>query len=364
MNDLTAIPRICDNVDVGIDETTQELHFIFVNSRTDVVVSADTETIALVGLMDGGHTVSQLLNSVRDTVSQESVMELIAFLEDERILEWSGSSDHSVFPQFLRQIAFFKDFTGEPEEVQRRLDDAHVGIVGAGAIGASIASQLVRMGLRTIHVIDPDCVEPSNLSRTPLYLLSDIGVPKATALQNALRRVSESYSPGRSYTEPLTGTSHSGLTWMSEHCSVVVNCADQPNVAQTSEWVGRVCMKTAVPHVLAGGYRTHLGFIGPTVIPGQSACWKCFADDYLRNDPFGKHGWRRLPSCRVTGGSLMALSEMVASVHSWEIVRILTKMLPPLMVDRKAEIDFQTLGISWFEVHRAASCTECALASA
>ena len=82
----------------------------------------------------------------------------------------------------------------------------------------------------------------------------------------------------------------------------------------------------------------------------------------LAHDPFGKVGWRPLEVSRPTGGSLGPLAGIVSSVHAWEAIRVLTGVLPPLMTNRKAEIDFATLGITWEHVVRLPRCEECAKA--
>lgn len=127
----------------------------------------------------------------------------------------------------------------------------------------------------------------------------------------------------------------------------------------SSEWVGRACMAAKVPHILAGGYRTHLGFLGPTVIPYESACWKCFALDYEENDPFARMGWKPLEMSLPSGGGLGPLNAMVSAFHAWEAIRVLSGILPPLMVNRKGEIDFITMATSWHEVPRNPRCLEC-----
>src|SRR5262249_54144766 len=62
---------------------------------------------------------------------------------------------------------------------QERLQAARVLVVGAGALGNEVLKNLALIGLGTIHVIDLDVVEPSNLSRSVLFRAEDGGRPKA-----------------------------------------------------------------------------------------------------------------------------------------------------------------------------------------
>ena len=47
----------------------------------------------------------------------------------------------------------------------RILEQAVVGIVGVGGGGSHIAQQLAHLGVKHLRLIDPDCVEFSNLNR-------------------------------------------------------------------------------------------------------------------------------------------------------------------------------------------------------
>ncbi len=86
--------------------------------------------------------------------------------------------------RYSRQILF----PGIGEEGQRRLREAHVGIVGCGATGAAAASLLARAGVGTLTLIDRDFVEPSNLQRQVLFDESDAleALPKAEAARRKI----------------------------------------------------------------------------------------------------------------------------------------------------------------------------------
>ena len=68
---------------------------------------------------------------------------------------------------------------------QSRLQAANILVVGAGAIGNEILKNLTLLGFRHVVVIDSDCIEESNLSRTVLFRPQDIGRPKARVAADA-----------------------------------------------------------------------------------------------------------------------------------------------------------------------------------
>ena len=67
--------------------------------------------------------------------------------------------------RYSRQVLF----AGIGETGQQQLAQAHVAIVGCGAMGAASASLLARAGIGTLTLIDRDFVEPSNLQRQVLF---------------------------------------------------------------------------------------------------------------------------------------------------------------------------------------------------
>lgn len=69
------------------------------------------------------------------------------------------------------------------------VENARVGIAGAGGLGSNCALFLVRAGVRRLAVADFDIVSPSNLNRQ-FYFPSQIGMPKTAALAENLRLVS------------------------------------------------------------------------------------------------------------------------------------------------------------------------------
>jgi len=72
---------------------------------------------------------------------------------------------------------------------QRALADSTVVIVGCGGTGSHTAVQLAHLGVRGLVLIDPDYIEPSNLSRIVGSTASDVGRPKVDVLADAVRRI-------------------------------------------------------------------------------------------------------------------------------------------------------------------------------
>lgn len=71
----------------------------------------------------------------------------------------------------------------QPETVTERIH-----IVGCGSVGATLAENLVRLGLTKITLYDFDRVSPHNLANQ-IFRQQDIGVPKVEALRDILLEI-------------------------------------------------------------------------------------------------------------------------------------------------------------------------------
>lgn len=70
-------------------------------------------------------------------------------------------------------------------DVCQRLRDARVAVAGLGGLGSQVAIMLARCGVGTLHLIDCDVVEMSNLNRQA-YRICHLGKRKVDALSEEL----------------------------------------------------------------------------------------------------------------------------------------------------------------------------------
>lgn len=75
---------------------------------------------------------------------------------------------------------------------QEKLRHARVTVVGAGGVGGIALLQLARMGIGSIHVIDQDIFEASNLNRQMLSSVSRIGSKKVETAADLLKDINPS----------------------------------------------------------------------------------------------------------------------------------------------------------------------------
>lgn len=77
-----------------------------------------------------------------------------------------------------KHISFFDPLTIKDE----------IHIIGVGAIGSNIATQLVRLGVTNLHIWDFDTVDEHNITNQ-IYTSEDIGKPKTEALLAYLLKI-------------------------------------------------------------------------------------------------------------------------------------------------------------------------------
>ena len=76
----------------------------------------------------------------------------------------------------------------QTEEINGKLENAKVVILGAGGLGSNIAHMLARLGVGKMILYDFDVVEPSNLNRQH-YGVNDIGKMKAETTAERIKEL-------------------------------------------------------------------------------------------------------------------------------------------------------------------------------
>ena len=64
-------------------------------------------------------------------------------------------------------------------ENTRRLQEAHIAVIGLGGVGSWTAEALARCGIGTLTLVDGDTVDPTNINRQLYALHSTVGQSKA-----------------------------------------------------------------------------------------------------------------------------------------------------------------------------------------
>ncbi|TVR16495.1 MAG: ThiF family adenylyltransferase [Planctomycetota bacterium] len=155
----------------------------------------------------------------------------------------------------------------------RDLEQARVVIVGCGSVGSNLAELLVRQGLGHITVIDPDHIEPSNLSRTT-YQWSDCGKAKADALVRRLMAV-QPWVVADGHCADIHALPPAQIDKLIDNADLVVGATDDP---AAQNLLNRHCYAAGIPAVYLGCYDGAAGGEVIMVVPdAQTPCLRCAA---------------------------------------------------------------------------------------
>ncbi|MBM3118496.1 MAG: HesA/MoeB/ThiF family protein [Chloroflexi bacterium] len=149
---------------------------------------------------------------------------------------------------------------------QKKVANARVMVVGAGALGNEALKNLALVGIGQILIVDFDAVEAANLTRSVLFHADDIGKLKA---QVAAERLKELNPDVRVTIICGDITTDVGLG-VFRNMDVVLVGVD--NFAARI-FVNRACYKVGTPWI-NGGIQEMVGEFH-VYIPGEGACYEC-----------------------------------------------------------------------------------------
>ncbi len=182
------------------------------------------------------------------------------------------------------------------------LASRRVIVAGAGSVGSRVAEDLVRSGVGTLTVIDPDRVDAANLARS-VYSAADIGMPKPEALGRRLESIDPSVVVDRQ-PSPL-GTLD--LAVVLADVSLVVAATD--DLAEQA-LLAHHAYAAGIPLVACALYRrAAAGEVVLSVPAAGTACWTCAVGAGTAADA------RRPKRDYGLGGRLAGESALGPSIH-------------------------------------------------
>ncbi len=103
-----------------------------------------------------------------------------------------------------------------------KIEQARIGIAGAGGLGSNCAACLARVGFRNFTIVDFDQIEPSNLDRQ-FYFEDQVGMKKVEALRTNLLRI----NPQLELQMLPVKLEPGNIPEIFRACDVVVECLDR-----------------------------------------------------------------------------------------------------------------------------------------
>lgn len=308
--------------------------------------------------LDGNHSLGHIASATG--LHRQEVRKLISSLRKAKILCNEQQTDMAMEEtRFSTQLNFFAEFETlklSREEMQARLITSHVTIIGLGGIGTWVAQGLTLSGVRQFTLVDPDVVELANLNRQCLFTLKDVGQSKAVVIADKLLQTDPAIQVRVLCAKILNKEDCLDAV---QDSTLIVNCADEPHTDTINRIVSETGYALGIPHILCGGYDGHLSFVGPTFIPGKSACWYCYEHALDRQLKRADYEHLAVTPSHIQGGNIGAISAITANYHVLEAIKVLTGFAPPTMLNRAAELDFLTFGIHFRTFKKRRNCSLC-----
>ena len=191
------------------------------------------------------------------------------------------------------------------EKGQEKLASSSAAVIGCGALGTTIANNLVRSGIGHIKVIDRDIIELNNLQRQNLFDEDDIGLPKASVAAEKLKKINSEIK----IEYIVDDANHKNIESIINSMDVVIDGTDNMLIRFL---INDACIKHGIPWIYGGVIETQ----GMTmnIIPNKTPCFRCIVQD------FPEAGI--LPTCD-TVGVLNAIPTIIGSIESNEALKIL-----------------------------------------
>ncbi len=166
---------------------------------------------------------------------------------------------------------------------QETLKNSKVLIAGVGGLGTEIAKNLAMTGIGTIHLVDMDIIEHSNLNRQILFTDADEGEPKANIAAKNLKKI----NPFGKYIAHF-GSLEELDPKIYEECDLYIAGLD--SVKARKELIRRA-VHNRKP-LIDGGTGKWAGH-AYTYLPGENACLEC--------DPMREQEREDLAACTLVG---------------------------------------------------------------
>lgn len=311
----------------------------------------DGRVLALLKLLDGEHSsldVHSSLSAIFPDITLAEVEEAIHDLDDAALLQGAddlgadfGAADRERWSNNLGFFETYATLATSKFEFQRRIRDAKVAVLGVGGIGSHVLIDLVAIGFHDIRIVDFDTIELSNLNRQILYGEPFIGRPKvevaterAKALNSAVR-----IDPVR-----LKITSADDVYDVVRDREAIIAVVDRPKM-HILNWLNEGCVRAGTA-LISGGVDTQRA-VHFTVVPGISGCVQCLITSIEASDPTSRMVLDEMHQIdrdgRDFGEDTAAFNGLVlfdAGYMVAELVRLTSRVSPPLSVGRQLEMTF------------------------
>ena len=231
-------------------------------------------------------------------------------------------------------------------EGQKKLEAAHIVLIGAGGLGSPAAYYLAAAGIGTLSIIDNDVVDKSNLQRQILHTEAGIGTPKVDSALNALNALNPRVKIQTHQARLTSDNVHAIIA----NADVVIDGSDN---FPTRYLLNDACVELAKPMVYAAVERFNgqISVFDAGRHPGVSPCYRCLFPEA----PTGVDA----PNC-AEAGVLGVLPGVMGLLQATEAIKLVLNIGKPLS-GRLLQFDALAMRFSEIQIPVDHECSSCGL---
>jgi len=257
--------------------------------------------------------------------------------------------------RYADTLAFFERYATLSvgrEDMQERMQTAHVLVLGLGGVNATVVGHLCGFGVDRLTLVDSGSIGMRDLARQHLARWRDVGARTARRAAVWVRDIDPSMQVD-AVDSGLSGGAALGSI-LDRYCPDIL-VADVDGSVDVDTWVNAACVAAGIPFVRAA--IKHSTAMVYSVDPGRSACVACVTGPAAAQSAEAIRLLRERPG---TGLSIGPIAGMVASASALEILRYITGFEPPaysgapVRIEVGAGVDMRPL--PW---RRDPSCRAC-----
>ena len=333
-----------------------DVYLLRPSAGTDIhIENPDEAGRRLLEAIDGTRTRETLI----EEFGSDEVNDLLAQFEELGVVEDASDDDlisSRVFERFDRQLRYFSDITTGPpaSELQKRLEDSRIAVLGVGGLGGWSALNLACCGVGEMLLLDFDRVELSNLNRQVLYSEADVGRFKAVA---AGERLSGFNSSMKVETRVQRLDSEAAIAETIAGYDMVIDACDWP-AHDIEHWINSACFAAGIPFI-AMSHFPPVARVGPLYVPGVTGCFVCQEIGYRRTFPLFDVAMEQQRGKESPAATLGPACGLIGGQIGLDVLHYLTGLAQPSTLGVGHIYDLRTMEVEREPVTPEPTCPVC-----
>ncbi len=252
--------------------------------------------------------------------------------------------------KYKRQISSFNSLTGieysKAIEMQKRICDSCVCVIGIGGTGSHLALTLASIGVGELILVDFDSIELSNTSRQVLYDEGDVGKLKIDVAKEKLAKYNSNLKI-ETYNAHINDENDLYFLDSHKNINLIILCADTPR-GKIQFITDRYAQKHQIPWFFYGPFHHNKILIGPYIVPKKT---KSYSEIFNENDISHDEQLENINK-NFIASICDPYNGFASQFAAIEVLKILTGFVKTALLERRCYIDTNDWKIDWIDYGR------------